>query len=232
MTLPILYSFRRCPYAIRARMALTAAQQKVALREVVLRDKPAEMMAISPKATVPVLHLPDGHVLEESLDIALWALARNDPHNWLPTDAGRKASTLAFITHMDGPFKYHLDRTKYAIRYATEDEDATAFAERHRAEALKILHTLEARLSATNNLLSDAESLADIAIFPFIRQFAHTDRAWWQAQELPRLQNWLTRWLSSSLFALVMVKYVPWKETGEDVLFPSAGARGVDKKSN
>ena len=114
-TLPVLYSFRRCPYAMRARLALASSRQRCALREVVLRDKPAEMIAVSPKATVPVLHLPDGQVLEQSLDIMRWALARHDPEQWLSPEIGTLADMEALIADCDGDFKHHLDRYKYAM---------------------------------------------------------------------------------------------------------------------
>lgn len=220
MTLPILYSFRRCPYAMRARMALAASGKRVALREIVLREKPEELLQASPKATVPVLQLPNGTVLDESLDIALWALAKNNPQGWLPSDGPERAKMLDFITRMDGPFKCHLDRTKYNIRYVVEGENAEAFEAHHRAEALAILRELEQRLEAATNLFGEQPSWADIATFPFIRQFANTDNHWWQAQDLPLLQAWLTRWVESPLFASVMEKYRPWKETGEEAVFP------------
>jgi len=205
---------------MRARMALVASGERVALREVVLRDKPVEMLKASPKATVPVLQLPDGTVLEESLDIALWALARTDPQGWLPVNVNEREQILDFIARMDGPFKHHLDRAKYATRYASDDGDPVAFEAEHRAKALVILEELEQRLETTRNLFGEKPSWADIATFPFVRQFANSNTDWWQAQALPRLQNWLTRWVESPLFTSVMKKYRPWKETGEDIVFP------------
>jgi len=164
--------------------------------------------------------LPNGTVFEESLDIAFWALAKNDPHGWLPVDAENRAEMMEFIANTDGPFKHHLDRTKYACRYIAEGEDAAVFEAHHRAEALAILREMEPRLATVSNFFGDKPGWADVATFPFIRQFANTDIDWWRAQDLPRLQAWLTRWIDGPLFASVMEKYRPWKETGEDIVFP------------
>jgi glutathione S-transferase len=157
-SLPILYSFRRCPYAMRARMALLVSGQAVGLREVVLRAKPRALLDASPKGTEPVLVLPDGQVIEQSLDIMLWALRRRDPENWL---SGRDAGLIAAN---DGPFKHHLDHYKYAGRH---DGDPLP----HRAAALGLLEPLEERLAAAPFLCGPARTLTDIAIFPFVRQF-------------------------------------------------------------
>lgn len=199
--LPVLYSFRRCPYAMRGRMALDAAQIKVEHREILLKDKPAEMLEASPKGTVPVVVLPDGQMIEESLDVMHWALSLNDPENWLPGDAEQRTEIDALIARNDGDFKHHLDRYKYANRY----EDAVS--EDHRAAASEIVDDLEARLSSSPQLLGDAPTLADIAIFPFIRQFANTDRDWFDAQSWPNLQAWLANHLASERFVRVMAKH-------------------------
>ena len=194
----ILYSFRRCPYAMRARMALHISGTEVETREVVLRDKPAAMLEVSPKGTVPVLVLDDGEVVDESIDIMRWALARNDPENWLDRD------DRDLIARIDGPFKHHLDRYKYETRY---DSDSEA----HRTEASTILRDLDDRLAHSAFLRGERRGLADIAVFPFIRQFANADRGWFDAQELPHLQNWLAGLLASDLFAAIMVKRRQWK---------------------
>ncbi len=196
---PILYSFRRCPYAMRARMALLVSGTACRVREVVLRDKPAEMIEISPKATVPVLQLADGNVIDESLAIMHWALARNDPEHWLAYDAA------GLIAVNDGPFKHHLDRYKYAVRY--KDADPVE----HRTEALKLLKPLEARLKTGTHLLTAKRGLADIAIFPFVRQFAAADRDWFAAQPLPAVQKWLATLISSSLFKTAMTRWPQWQ---------------------
>lgn len=198
LTDPILYSFRRCPYAIRARLALAVSETAVEHREVKLRHKPAEMLAASPKGTVPVLVLPDGTVIDESLDIMRWALAGNDPENWLAGD------DPALIAANDGAFKHHLDRYKYPERYAADAVD-------HRAAALAILQGLEARPGEHAYLTGARFGLADAAILPFVRQFAAVDRDWFAAQDLARVQGWLEALLGSALFARVMVVREPWR---------------------
>ncbi|MGP1282195.1 MAG: glutathione S-transferase [Parasphingopyxis sp.] len=200
--LPILYSFRRCPYAMRARMALIVAEQDCILREVLLRDKPDEMIAASPKATVPVLGLPDGKVIDESLDIMRWGLRRNDPENWLGAADGAAADDL--IAANDGPFKHHLDRYKYATRH---DTDPLA----HRSAGAAMLEQLDRHLATRSNLLRDQRSFVDIALFPFVRQFAATDRDWFDAQSWPNLRAWLDRHLESALFKAAMVRLPQWQ---------------------
>ena len=195
----ILYSFRRCPYAMRARMALSSSGLEYEHREVVLRDKPPEMLEVSPKGTVPVLVTPTGTVIEESLDIMRHALAMKDPEGWLERDDPE------LVAANDGPFKHHLDRYKYATRYSDVDP------EEHRSVALDILRQLDARLAKDAYLCGARRGLADIAIFPFIRQFANADRTWFDAQSLPRLQDWLERLITSELFTGVMAKQAQWK---------------------
>lgn len=206
---PILYSFRRCPYAMRARMALAISGTISIIREVALSDKPDALAAVSPKATVPVLVLQDGRVLDESLDIMRWALGRRDPEGWL--DRADEAGAL--ITENDGAFKYHLDRYKYHDRYAADPLE-------HRHAALGMLERLDARLGLHANLCSEGRSFADMAIMPFVRQFAQTDRTWFDAQKLPNLQLWLARHVGSSLFEQAMVKLEPWRPQTPDILFP------------
>lgn len=198
---PILYSFRRCPYAMRGRMALDASGIAVEHREILLRDKPAEMLAASPKGTVPVVVLPEGRVLEESLDVMLWALGQNDPENWLSPPSGDRSEMGALIAANDGPFKHHLDRYKYDTRYEG------AVASEHRAAASEHLEDLEDRLDRSDQLLGDRPSLADIALFPFVRQFANTDRDWFDAQPWPNLQRWLDGHLQSERFERIMQKH-------------------------
>ncbi|MGC1175900.1 glutathione S-transferase [Polaromonas sp.] len=207
--LPILYSFRRCPYAMRARLALAVSKQPHELREVVLKNKPADMLAASPKGTVPVLVLRGGEVIEESLDIMRWALARHDPAQWLSPPQGSQQGMDALIAANDGDFKRHLDRYKYPNRYPLESEgDATGFALQHRSEATRWLAQLNNGL-ASGWLMGSQASLADMAILPFIRQFAHTDADWFAAQPWPRLQAWLAAFESSELYAGVMAKREP-----------------------
>jgi glutathione S-transferase len=201
---PILYSFRRCPFAMRARMALIIAGVAVEHREIMLRDKPAAMLAASPKATVPVLVLADGTVIDESVDIMRWALAINDPLGWR---AGDDADLIAIN---DGPFKHHLDRMKYHHRYDGADPA------QHRAAANARLATLEARLGGAPYLFGDTQTLTDIALFPFIRQFARVDPVAWRDTPAPRLQSWLNGLIAMPLFVDAMAKHPVWTPPADD----------------
>jgi len=211
--LPVLYSFRRCPYAMRARMALLVSATPVRLREVVLRNKPEEMIAASPKATVPVLVLPDGQVVDESLAIMHWALARNDPHGWLQGSAVESE----LIAEADGPFKQALDRYKYPTRYENVDPLD------HRAAGLAFLEKLDGLIRPSGQLMGAKPTLADHAIFPFVRQFANNDRDWFDQLPLSALQKWLGEHLASPLFATTMQKYPQWKSGDKEPLFGSQG---------
>jgi len=197
MALPILYSYRRCPYAIRARMALQYAGIAVAIREIALKDKPVEMLKASPKGTVPVLVLPDGSVLEQSLEIMHWALQQHDTAGWLTADSAR---TQQLIAESDGSFKQALDKYKYAIRFPEQAEVD------YRAQGEVFLQKLELLLTQSQFLLKDQVSLADIAIFPFIRQFSGVDQSWFEAAPYPKLRGWLTCLISSTLFISIMQK--------------------------
>ncbi|WP_395055155.1 glutathione S-transferase [Polaromonas sp.] len=209
--LPVLYSFRRCPYAMRARLALAVSAEPHEHREVVLRAKPAEMLTASPKGTVPVLLLPDGEVIDESLDIMRWALGRNDPAQWLTPTGVSAEEMAALIASNDGDFKRHLDRYKYPNRYPQEAAgDHPAFALKHRSEAANWLVQLDARL-AGGWLCGGKACLADMAILPFIRQFAHSDAGWFAAQPWPRLQGWLADFEASTRYIGVMEKHAPWR---------------------
>lgn len=198
--LPILYSFRRCPYAIRARLAITYAGIPVEIREVQLRHKPGQMLAMSPKGTVPVLQLPDGKVIEESLDIMYWALAQNDPDNWRNTSEDSER----LIQWNDGDFKYYLDRYKYADHYPEFPESY------YRSQGEIFLAKLESKLTKNQYLSGNHFSILDAAIFPFIRQFAAVDNQWFLSSEYRCLNNWLNGLLASDLFVSVMVKYPVW----------------------
>lgn len=199
MIQPTLYSFRRCPYAIRARLALQCAQTPFNLIEVVLRDKPAALLSLSPKGTVPVLHLPDGQVLAQSLDIMRWALRQHDPQGWL-TQAPQ-ADMQALIDINDGPFKHLLDRYKYADRHPQMPRSA------YRDEASKLLLApLNERLQQHAFLFGAQASLADMAIVPFIRQFAQVDPAWLASAPWQPLNTWLHHLVESHLFKQVMAK--------------------------
>lgn len=226
--LPILYSFRRCPYAMRARLALCYAQQAVELREIVLRAKPAEMLAISPKGTVPVLQLPDGQVIEQSLEVMQWALQQHDPLDWWPTHPDVQADIRAFIAENDGAFKAALDRYKYPNRYPEQNsgQSPEQAALLYRSQGEQFLAQLDARLTQQRYLCADQISLADVAIFPFVRQFAQVDRAWFDQADYPHVQAWLAEWLDSRLFAQVMQKFQVWQSGTLGTVF--AADFGVD----
>ena len=194
---PVLYSFRRCPYAIRARLALAISATPYVLREVQLARKPAEMLEASPKGTVPVLVLADGTVIEESIQIMRWALQCNDPETWLQRD------DTALIARNDGPFKHDLDRYKYPDRHGS---DAMA----HRQQGMEFLHVLEARLSEQVYLCGSTRGIADAAIMPFVRQFAAVDSDWFATQPIPRVRSWLAEALASDMFSEVMLRVAPW----------------------
>ncbi len=197
MALPILYSYRRCPYAMRARMTLKYAGIAVEIREIALKDKPEEMLKVSPKATVPVLVLDDGTVLEESLDIMRWALPQNDSDGWLATNS---ELTQQLIAENDSSFKRALDKYKYAIRFPEQS------VETYRAQGEVFLQKLEMLLNESQFLLKDQVSLADIAIFPFVRQFSAVDSAWFEVAPYPKLKAWLKDLVESKLFVSIMEK--------------------------
>lgn len=242
---PVLYSFRRCPYAMRARLAIAVSGVHCELREIVLRDKPDAMLRVSPKGTVPVLVDVDGTVIDQSLDIMVWALRQHDPQGWLrpgvlergaavtggvgeavamgkgdtagpctKTDVGL-SGMMALVQHCDTQFKPHLDRYKYPQRY----ENAGP-AEAHRQLALDWLTGLEARLATSAWLFGATPALADMAIAPFVRQYASVDVDWFQSQPVPGVQRWLSAFLALPLFATVMQKYPVWKTGEAGMLFP------------
>jgi glutathione S-transferase len=205
---PILWTFRRCPFAMRARLAIHASGVQVELREILLRAKPAAFLATSPKGTVPVIDT-GGRVIAQSRDIMLWALNQHDPEDWLamPQDGHD------LIDLCDGPFKTALDHTKYAPRYPDLD------METERAKALDFLRDLDARLRGSAFLFGARPRMVDMAILPFLRQFAHIDLAWFAAQDMPDLARWLDNFKASARFAAVMGKYPPWQSGQDQVLF-------------
>lgn len=201
---PILYSFRRCPYAMRARLAIRLSNIQVELREVVLSNKPEELIRCSPKATVPVLCLSDGSIIDQSREIMLWALGKNDPLACLPTEQKALADTAALIELNDNSFKAHLDHYKYADRFP-------AFPPEHyRQQGEEFLLKLDQMLEKSSYLMGENMTLADIAIFPFIRQFSSVDRDWFDQSPYTHLRKWLDMHLSSPLFLDVMKKYPRW----------------------
>lgn len=205
----ILYSFRRCPYAMRARLAIARAGIKVELREILLRDKAPAFLATSPSGTVPCLSA-EGDVIDESFDVMFWALRQSDPEGWL--DMPEEGHAL--IAEADGPFKAALDRTKYTSRYKDCDGEA------ERAKAHTFLHKLNDQIGDKAFLFKDTPSLADMAILPFVRQFAFIDKPRFDAQDWPNLSRWLEAFLASDLFLHIMPKYSVWKEGDAPTYFP------------
>lgn len=212
-SLPLLYSFRRCPYAMRARLGILFAEQQVELREIVLKNKPPQMLAISPKGTVPVLQLTDGTVIEESQEIMEWGLVQKDPQGLFDAEVLHEANAL--IDKNDNEFKHWLDRYKYADRHLEMTQ------EEYRQKGEEFLQVLEELLSNKLYLLGDTVTIADIGIMPFVRQFAHVDRDIFYTLPYPNLQRWLKHWLEHPLFLQVMTKYQPWQEECELVVFPA-----------
>ena len=202
--LPILYSFRRCPYAIRARMAMTYASINPEIREVSLASKPAEMLSISPKGTVPVLQLNE-RVIDESIEVMNWALEQSDPDNWIAIDLQQQQQHL--IEENDYQFKAWLDKYKYWDRYPEQSQQA------YRSQCEKFIAKLDTNLKENSYLLGNEICMADIAIFPFIRQFAFVDKDWFDQADYPSLQRWLNEFLESALFAQVMKKYSIWQSS-------------------
>jgi glutathione S-transferase len=213
--LPILYSFVRCPYAMRARIALLLAKQSVILREVSLKSKPAEMLAISAKATVPVMQLIDGSVLEQSRDIMQWAMNQHDPYGLLSAPQ-QECDNL--LDENDTFFKTNLDRYKYPQRFNTEVDEHVCI--QARTEAEKFLVQLDTRLQHSKFLISNQISLADIGILPFVRQFAAVDQNWFNSRPYPALQRWLSTWLQTAHFQEAMQKFKPWQEGDANIIIP------------
>ncbi len=213
MRYPLLYSFRRCPYAIRARLALRVSGIQVTLREVVLADKPAALRACSAKATVPVLVVNHQHVIDESVAIMVFALKQNDPQEWLVTDADLAAECQRLIAYNDGEFKSHLDHYKYADRFPNQPMEV------YRAQGESFLSELEAKLAISPYLLCERPTFADMAIMPFIRQFANVDKEWFEQRPYPHLQAWLMELLRQPLFTSVMDKYKQWQEGDPVIMF-------------
>ncbi len=230
--IPILYSLRNCPYAMRARIAIFKAEQSVLLRDLVLSNKPEDMLKVSPKGTVPVLVLVNGKVIEESLEVMLWALQESDPKDLLHAQHVSQLNSadgclntiktgdslseiLNLIDEFDNEFKACLEQYKCAKRYQENNIEECRFA------CQAYLDKLEYRLSKHKFLMSNKESLADIALMPFIRQFARVERQWYLQSPYPMLRQWLNDYLQSVMFSKVMAKHVLWLENKDDVLFGS-----------
>lgn len=208
----ILYSFRRCPYAMRSRMSLYKAGFIVELREIELKNKPEQMLEASPKGTVPILVLPDGSIIDESLDIMEWALGRNDPDGWLNAD---KTETRFLTDQNDNKFKQALDRYKYPERYPNED------CAEARKVCAEVLNDLNNRLKKHQQLLNNNIAMADIALFPFIRQCASVDTDWFNNLPMPHLQKWLQEHIESTTFRTIMTKFRVWSQGDKSILLIS-----------
>lgn len=216
LNLPILYSFRRCPYAMRARMALLYAGIKCELREVDLKNKPQTMLEYSPKGTVPVLILQSGKIIEESLDIIDYALSQNDPKNLLQNEDGIESDIQNVIARADNEFIKLVSRYKYFER----------FPEQSQAEYLKqieeqFLDSYESQLENNSYIVSDKETRADMAIIPFIRQFAYVDKEYLANSKYKNIYRWLHHYIDNDSFDVVMQKHSPWQDGDEVITFPS-----------
>jgi len=200
---PILYSFRRCPYAIRARLTLNYAGVILEHREVLLKNKPQAMLNTSAKGTVPILQLADGRVIDESVDVMRWALEQQDTEQWWRDEMSTQ--TMLLVEENDQSFKSCLDRYKYADRHPQQSKSD------YRTEAEEFLQKLETRLETRKFLQHEQATFSDVAIFPFIRQFAFVDKPWFDQAPYPKLQHWLTSFLNSTLFVGAMQKHPIWQ---------------------
>lgn len=216
MTKHILYSFRRCPYAIRARLAILTSGINVEIREVTLNDKPPALLRISSKATVPVLITADERIIDESIDIMNWALNQSDPEKWLPSDTKEEQLTSELTYVNDQTFKYFLDRYKYSDRYPENSELY------YRQQAELTLINLEYNLTQNIYLVSNRLTMVDVALLPFIRQFAFVNKAWFDVAPYPKIQAWLEKFITSELFNSSMVKLAPWQQGDEVIYFPES----------
>jgi glutathione S-transferase len=224
MALPVLYSLRNCPYAMRARLAIYASKQQVQLRDLVLSNKPDEMLAVSPKGTVPVLVTASNLVIDESLAIMQWAFSQTDPDDYLHKKVLNKAALnkevlnalaemLAVIEIFDHEFKGHLEKYRCSKRY----HEPSLIADRQQCEAY--LADLESRLCQHQYLMSDKPSLVDLALMPFIRQFARVERQWYLQAPYPKLRQWLNHYLQSRMFSKVMEQHPLWLDAKQVVIF-------------
>ena len=218
MTLPLLYSLQHCPYAMRARMGILMAQQQVRLRAIKTKNKPPHLLEMSPKGTVPVLILENGQVIDESLDIMLWALKENDPFNLLYSHDNHALKNMLALIHLnDYEFKPALEIYKMSARKKNPDIEA------HRNDCEIFIALFEEKLTQHKYLFGNEKSLVDYAILPFIRQFARVERRWYLESEYTHVQAWLNEFLqapgSAQLFTKVMAKYDLWMDCGEEFIF-------------
>ncbi|OEE62589.1 glutathione S-transferase [Enterovibrio norvegicus FF-454] len=214
MTMPILYSLRQCPYAMRSRLAILHAGQIVILRDIDMKNKPEDMLSVSPKATVPVLVLGDGNVIDESIEVMVWALTQSDPRNLLYShDKNQLPAMLELIRSNDVTFVCALQKYRAASRY--HDDNKTE----HRDTCCEWLMPIEQRLSQHAYIMGEQPSLVDYAILPFIRQFSRVDKRWYAQAPLPNLRAWLTKHYNDPTFSKVMVSYPKWKKDDKPVVF-------------
>lgn len=205
MSEPVLYSFRRCPYCMRAHMGLKNAGLKIQLREVDLKEMPEEALAISAKATVPLLVMPDTSVIDESWDILKWSLEQNDPDNWLGENKQFLLEAEMLVETNDFSFKDELDHYKYADRFPENSE------QHYRAACEEFIEELEDMLCENTYLLADQITIADIAVFPFIRQFSLVDITWFEQSPYPMVRQWLEQLIAGELFQNIFQKHSNWQ---------------------
>ena len=211
---PTLYSFRRCPYAMRARLALRLCKIECIIREISLKAKNREFLKVSPKGTVPVLVLPNGKVLEESLDIINWSLEQNDPNNLKVNDEVTKKINDKYIQLFDKDFKFHLDRYKYSSRYNISNSEI------HRNKARNILTEINSMLEGKDYIGGQCMSLLDISILPFVRQYRTADINWFDNHlGLRNINNWVNIFLNTEILASIMTKYKVWEKEDPPILF-------------
>ncbi len=212
--LPILYSLRRCPYAMRGRMGIALSQQKVLLREIVTKDKPSELLASSPKGTVPVLVLPQGTIIEQSIEVMNWALQQNDPQDLLrSSDPALNEQVHQLIGRNDNEFIGHLEKYRASVRYRNID------TEQRRQDCEGFICKLEALLTDQAYFFGETPSLADFAVMPFVSQFVRVEKKWFVQSEYQNVGRWLRAHLDSKLYTQVMKQYPLWNETKQDCIF-------------
>ena len=210
--IPILFSFRRCPYAMRARIAINLCDLECEIREINLKLKNKEFLELSPKGTVPVLVLPDNKIIEESMDIIHWAISNNDPYNLKLKNLEIYNKDMDLISIFDNEFKYHLDRYKYNSRYKGINK------EEHKYKARDLLVNLNNSLKEKQWLNGENISISDISILPFIRQYRIADIKWFDEKlELPNINRWLDKFLNSKIFNNIMKKYKIWETTDQKI---------------
>ena len=212
--LPILYSLRRCPYAMRGRMGIALSKQQVLLREIITKDKPSELLASSAKGTVPVLVLPDGQIIEQSLDVMNWALQQNDPQDLLRSSNPTLNQQIhQLIKVNDDEFIGHLEKYRASVRYRNIDK------EQRRQDCEGFISKLEALLTDQAYFFGETPSLADFAVMPFVSQFVRVEKKWFVQSEYQNVGRWLRTHLDSKLYTQVMKQYPLWNETKQDCLF-------------